>query len=82
MTVDCTIFLISQLNRQGQDKPRLIDLKDSGELEQAGTAVLLLSKQDNTSIADKEYMNLEIAKNRNGRTGVVEFIYDKNNQIL
>ena len=79
---DCTIFLISQLNRQGQDKPRLIDLKDSGELEQAGTAVLLLSKQDNTSVADKEYMNLEIAKNRNGRTGVVEFIYDKNNQIF
>ena len=79
---DCTIFLISQLNRQGQDKPRLIDLKDSGELEQAGTAVLLLSKQDNTSIADKEYMNLEIAKNRNGRIGVVEFIYDKNNQIF
>ena len=79
---DCTIFLISQLNRQGQDKPRLIDLKDSGELEQPGTVELLLSKQHNTSVADKEYMNLEIAKNRNGRTGVVEFIYDKNNQIF
>lgn len=79
---DCTIFLISQLNRQGQAKPRLIDLKDSGELEQAGTAVLLLSKQDNTSVADKEYMNLEIAKNRNGRTGTIQFLYDKNNQIF
>ncbi len=77
---DCTIFLISQLNRQSDKQPKLSDLKDSGELEQAGTTVLLLSKESENQETGKAAMNVEIAKNRNGRTGNIPFIYEKNTQ--
>ena len=88
---DCTIFLVSQLNRaienntsnQKKDKlPKISDLKESGELEQSATTVLLLHDQyfdDNRSKKEIE-ITVVIGKNRNGKLGIVPLKYNKDNQ--
>lgn len=80
---NCTIFLISQLNRASENKkdkrPNISDLKESGELEQSGTSVLMLHTDNiyNNKSDDKEEVQLIIGKNRNGRVGLIKYEYDK-----
>ena len=76
---DCTIFALSQLNRNSDDTPKLIDLKDSGEVEQTAHSVVLLNDcTKNYSDSAPKY-ELICAKNR-GRTGKREVVFNKNNQ--
>ena len=87
---DCTIFLVSQLNRSAdtedrdkkQKAPRLTELKDSGELEQSATTVILLHEENHFQNLDRQEvdMNLIIAKNRNGTLGSIKYKYNKSNQ--
>lgn len=87
---DCTIFLVSQLNRSAdtedrdkkQKAPRLTELKDSGELEQSATTVILLHEENHLQNLDRQEvdMNLIIAKNRNGTLGSIKYKYNKSNQ--
>ena len=83
---DCTIVSASQLNRGAYmaDKPTLSQLKDSGELENSASKVILLYKsdtdKDNKSAIGK--VNIDIVKNRDGVTGYVEMEYDKQKQIF
>ena len=37
-----TVIALSQLNRDGKDKPTMEDLRDSGQVEQDADAILLL----------------------------------------
>ena len=58
-------------------------LKDSGELENSASKVILLyrdkdDKKDNTTVQ----MFLEIAKNRDGQIGIIKAKYDKTKQIF
>ena len=83
---DCTIVSASQLNRGAyqSEQPSLSMLKDSGELENSASKVILLystSKNKNVknTISD---MNVDIVKNRDGVTGYVEMKYDKEKQIF
>lgn len=72
-----TIVLLAQLSRaveQRQDKrPMLSDLKESGSLEQDANVTLLLSADDK----DTRKIRCDVAKNREGMTGVAPFIFDK-----
>lgn len=72
-----TIVLLAQLSRaveQRQDKrPMLSDLKESGSLEQDANVTLLLSADDK----DSRKIRCDVAKNREGMTGVAPFIFDK-----
>lgn len=72
-----TIVLLAQLSRaveQRQDKrPMLSDLKESGSLEQDANVTLLLSADDKDSCK----IRCDVAKNREGMTGVAPFIFDK-----
>jgi len=88
---DCTIFLVSQLNRNVENNtskkeldrlPKASDLKESGELEQSATTVLLLyDKNFENNRSKKEIeMAVIIGKNRNGQLGVVPIKYNKENQ--
>lgn len=67
------IFLLAQLNRgleYRQDKtPGLQDLKESGSLEQDSSMVFFISKDEE----DKNLAYLDIAKNRVGMKGRLEF---------
>lgn len=82
---DCTIISASQLNRTAyqSEEPTLSMLKDSGELENSASKVILMYK-DKESKRDSEIigMNIEIVKNRDGFCGNVEMEYDKSKQVF
>lgn len=84
LNYNCTIILVSQLNRSADDDslPRLSDLKDSGELEQSATSVIMLHDENHgNNISKKEIeMTFIIAKNRNGSLGKTKLLYNKENQ--
>ena len=82
---DCTIISASQLNRgaYSSDEITLSMLKDSGELENSASKVMLLYKAKDSKKEDlMQDMIFDVAKNRDGYTGVVETIYDKEKQIF
>jgi replicative DNA helicase len=70
-----TIFLLAQVNRAVENRenkqPLMADLKESGSLEQDANVVMLLS----ASSDNKEKIRCEIAKNREGMTGVAPFVF-------
>ena len=74
---DCTIFLLSQLNREGNDEPRLINLKDSGELEQSAETVLFLHNPSSDINDQNPIYDVIIAKNRNGQLGKTRMRFNK-----
>lgn len=82
---DCTIVSASQLNRGAymSEKPTLSQLKDSGELENSASKVVLLYREnddDGKNVISQ--MKIDIVKNRDGVTGYVEMEYDKPKQIF
>ena len=83
---DCTIISASQLNRGAyqSERPSLAMLKDSGELENSASKVILLYRDENdkTNITPINRMNIDIVKNRDGVTGYVEMEYDKTKQVF
>lgn len=83
---DCTIVSASQLNRGAYqtEEPGLSMLKDSGELENSASKVILLyrNKDDKNKNTAINKMNIDIVKNRDGVTGYVEMEYDKTKQVF
>lgn len=71
------VLCLSQLSRapeqrEGDKRPRLSDLRDSGAIEQDADIVMFLYRDDKPD-ADKNICECIIAKNRNGQTGSVPF---------
>jgi len=66
------VIAISQLSRavevRGGQRPRLADLRESGSIEQDADVVMFLYREDEDN---PENVTLEIAKHRNGPTGVI-----------
>ena len=82
---NCTIIGASQLNRgaYNSEEITLSMLKDSGELENSASKVILLYRDKNCKVDDREcVMNIEIAKNRDGITGILRMNYNKTKQIF
>lgn len=83
---NCTIFLIAQINRNSEKdkdkRPKISDLKETGELEQSATTVIMLHNENyyNGINLDEEPIQMIIGKNRNGTTGITELIYNKTSQ--
>lgn len=77
---DCTVFALSQLNRDTDDAPKLINLKDSGEVEQTAHSIVLLHDLSKDYSALSEY-ELICAKNR-GQTGRRKVDFNKSNQTF
>ena len=74
------IIVLSQLSRNCEtrkDKPVMSDLKESGNIEQDADIIGLLHRpsQHNEEI-DKKIIELIIAKNRDGKTGVIKLIFE------
>lgn len=78
---DCTIFLVSQLSRNKEEKkrPSISDLRDSGELEQSATTVIMLHDENQENNRSKKEIEMEIiiGKNRNGQLGITKLKYNK-----
>ena len=82
---DCTIISASQLNRGAyqSERPTLSQLKDSGELENSASKVILLYRSGSDDGKKPiSQINIDIVKNRDGVTGYVEMKYDKEKQIF
>lgn len=74
---NCTIIALCQLNRNGQQtnkRPELSDLRDSGEIEQSASIVVLMHE------LDKNDYEINIAKNRSGRRGRLMMHFQKDIQ--
>lgn len=73
------IIALSQLNRsvevRGGARPRLADLRESGSIEQDADVVMFLYREDDEN---PENVTLEIAKHRNGPTGVIKLRFVPN----
>jgi len=74
------VVAISQLNRtveqRADKKPFLSDLRESGSLEQDADLVLLLHRHDYYNKQSRPgEAELNVAKNRNGRTGIAHLIF-------
>ncbi|PTK08998.1 damage-inducible protein, partial [Mammaliicoccus sciuri] len=84
------IVLLSQLNRgveSRQDKrPMLSDMKESGGIEADASLAMLLYRDDyynrdeDDGITGKSIVECNIAKNKDGETGIIEFEYYKKTQ--
>jgi replicative DNA helicase len=76
------VIALSQLNRavDGRCPPRpmLSDLRDSGSLEQDADMVIFLYRPEQYNQEDRPGIcEVIVAKNRNGRTGIKEVMFDK-----
>lgn len=82
---DCTVISASQLNRSAynSDELSLSMLKDSGELENSASKVILLCREKEEKNEDSIVnMKVNIVKNRDGRIGYINMKYDKTKQIF
>lgn len=77
--LDLAVVCLAQLNRKvderGEKPPTLSDLRDSGAIEQDADVVMFIHRpvQVDPQLGDewKYYAKLHVAKNRQGRSGVV-----------
>lgn len=73
-TTGILVVALAQLNRNAAHAaPSTADLKESGQLEQDGDAILLLS-------SDGEQYKCVLAKNKEGKVGEVPLTFDKTRQ--
>ena len=87
--LDLSIVLLCQLNRKIDDRtngqPKLSDLRESGSIEQDAELVFLIyepneinNNENNGYSTNEKKINIKIAKNRNGVSGIdVNFIFKK-----
>lgn len=83
------IVLLSQLNRgvesRNDKRPMMSDLKESGGIEADASMIFMLYRddyynRDDSEDSDKSDLEVNIAKNKDGETGVVNFEYYKSTQ--
>ena len=75
--IDCPIILLSQLNRDLEKntiprRPKISDLRDSGNIEQDADVVILLHRPGKGNPEEQQdIMEFKIAKHREGELGIV-----------
>lgn len=81
--LDITVIALAQLSRgvetRQEKKPMLSDLRDSGAIEQDADIVGLLYREDyyQPETENKNIVELNIAKHRNGATGTIKLFFHK-----
>lgn len=69
--LEIPLVLLVQINREGNEEPHLIHLKQSGQLEQDAAIAFLVQRKDPD--AEDSELIFKVAKNRYGKTGKVFF---------
>ncbi len=88
--LDIAILAVAQLNRdsvKGEAKrPKMVDIKESGAIEQDADVILLLYdplyennkiKNNGNLPEDTRHIEVIVAKQRNGNTGIADLIFHK-----
>jgi replicative DNA helicase len=76
------ILALSQLNRDVENRvnkrPQLADLRESGAIEQDAYAVMFMYRDEyyNSSTSDPGIVEVDVAKHRNGSTGMFKLRFD------
>lgn len=81
MELGVPVLTASQLSRASErnDAPRLSDLRESGSIEQDADAVLLLHAPDEKEQPTRQ---LILAKNRQGRCGGIDLLFDGSQMLF
>lgn len=81
--LDIPVLAVAQLSRKAEDrtKPRMIDLRESGNIEQDADVIILLHREDYYHQGDTQYVktheaDVYVAKQRNGPTGEFKLKWD------
>lgn len=78
---DLPIILLSALNRNAnsrEDKrPRVSDLRDSGDIEFVGDTILMFHYPDDDLMEDIRVCDVHVVKQRNGPTGIASMLFNK-----
>ena len=86
--LDIPIILLSQLNRsveqRNNKRPQMSDLRDSGEVEEVADIIMMLYRDEyyNADTEKQGILEVNLAKNRDGRTGTVELMFQKEKQKI
>lgn len=77
MRYDIAVVVLSQINRQGEEKPTLANLKGSGGIEEMSDYVFMMNPHDGLLVDDlgKNY-SIMIAKNRFGAVRKFDMYFD------
>ncbi|MDY6064718.1 MAG: replicative DNA helicase [Finegoldia sp.] len=81
--LNCPILSLSQLSRAPDQRPNhrpvMSDLRESGAIEQDADIVLMLYRDDyyDENSENPNTAELIVAKHRNGPTGTINLVYDK-----
>jgi len=82
------VLALAQLSRKCEDRPNkrptASDLRDSGSLEQDASAVMLIYRDEyyNPNTTEKGVCEINVAVNRNGKTGVDKYRIDLDRMSL
>ena len=80
--INVPVIVLSQLNRKCEERPdkrpQLADLRESGAIEQDADVVMLLFREGHYDSQIKHGISeVQIAKNRNGPTGLAKLYFEK-----
>jgi replicative DNA helicase len=79
--LSCPVVVVSQLSRSPEhrpdNRPRLADLRESGAIEQDADVVILIYREEfyNAETEKKGIAEMNVAKQRNGPTGMFELSF-------
>jgi replicative DNA helicase len=88
MECDKPIIALHQLNRAGADRkdkrPKLSDIRDSGKIEQDADSVLFVFRPYyyERNPKNKDLFQIIIPKNRHGKTGTANLLYNASTQEI
>lgn len=86
--LDIAIVFLSQLSRaceqRADHRPILSDLRDSGNIEQDADLIMMLYRDEyyNPDTEDKDILEVNTAKNRNGSIGLTKLFFDRELQAI
>lgn len=60
-------------------RPKMSDLRDSGSIEQDADLIMLLYRDEyyNKENTENKFIEIDIAKHRNGPVGMVKLLFEK-----
>ena len=70
------VVALSQLNRAGDSEPTMVNLRESGQIEQDADAILFLHRSATGEETDDQERKLIISKNKEGQCGFIKFRFD------
>lgn len=86
--LDIPVVALAQVNRSVEERvnkrPNMGDLKDSGSIEQEADIIMLLYRDDvyDEESRDKGIMEVNVAKNRHGPTGMIRCAWNAESMVV